>query len=71
MQLIFKKLLCNILVVASIMMPFQAAQVGMIGADQVTSSASAQTGRADINNFFSRAETIRQLDGEHVSKTLV
>lgn len=61
MKSILKKLLCHILVVASVMLPFQAAQAGMIGADQATSSASAQAGRSDINNFLSRTETIKQL----------
>jgi len=61
MQSIFKKLLCQILVIASIMMPFQTAQAGMIGAEQATSSTSAQAGRSDINNFLNRAETINQL----------
>jgi len=61
MQSMFKKLLCQILVIASVMMPFQAAHAGMIGAEQATSSASSQAGRSDINNFLSRAETITQL----------
>lgn len=56
-----KKLFCHFMVVATVMMPFQTAQAGMIGADQAGITASAQADRADINNFLSRAETINQL----------
>jgi len=69
MQSILKKLLCHILVIASVMMPFQAAQAGMIGVDQVSSTTSAQADRSSINNFLSRAETINQLQSMGVDPT--
>ncbi len=61
MRSILKTLLCYILVVASIVMPFQAAQAGMIGVDQVSSTMSAQADRSDVNNFLNRAATMNQL----------
>ncbi len=55
------RMICNFLVIAMAMLPFQSVQAGMIGTDQVISAASAQVERNTVLNFLSRSETVSQL----------
>ena len=55
-----KKTLCRMLIALMIWTPYQMAQAGMIGTEQVVSSAS-QTDRAALLNLVSRADVSRQL----------
>lgn len=54
-----KKLLCRMLVLLMIWTPYQVAQAGMIGTDQVVQTASAD--RSAVLNFVSRADVADQL----------
>jgi len=55
------RMICRLLIVALTMLPFQAAQAGMIGADQVVSAASAQADRQAVMSLLSRTEVAGQL----------
>lgn len=61
MKFSIRNLLCRVLVVAMMMLPFQTGQASMIGTDQLTSSATAQADRNTVINLLSRAETAREL----------
>ncbi len=54
-----KKLLCRMLVLLMIWTPYQVAQAGMIGTDQVVQTASADRGA--VLSFVSRADVAGQL----------
>ncbi|HLS87802.1 MAG TPA: PA2779 family protein [Burkholderiales bacterium] len=54
-----KKLLCRMLVLLMIWTPYQVAQAGMIGTDQVVQTASADRGA--VLSFVSRADVADQL----------
>jgi hypothetical protein len=49
------------MVLAIGMLPLQSVQAGMIGADQLISSAASQADRTTVSNFLNRAETAAQL----------
>lgn len=55
-----RQLLCRVLVLLMIWTPYQVAQAGMIGSDQVAQSAS-QADRSTVMNFVSRADVANQL----------
>src|SRR5947207_8268001 len=55
-----KQIICRLLMVLMAWTPFQIAQAGMIGTDQVVSSAS-QVDRTTVLNFVSRADVAGQL----------
>ena len=55
-----KRTLCRMLIALMIWTPYQVAQAGMIGTEQVVSSAS-QTDRAALLNLVGRADVSRQL----------
>ncbi len=61
MNLMLKRMLCQFLVLAMAMLPFQSGQAGMIGADQLTHSSASQLDRATVANFLERAETASQM----------
>ena len=61
MKFSIRNVLCRVLVVAMMMLPFQTGQAGMIGTDQATSAATAQADRNTVINLLSRAETARGL----------
>ncbi len=61
MKTTLKSLLCNFLVIATMMLPFQNGQAAMIGSDQAGNVASAQLERSNLINLLSRAETASQL----------
>jgi len=55
-----KSAICRLLIVLMAWTPFQWAQAGMIGTDQVVAS-TAQADRAAVLNFVSRADVASQL----------
>lgn len=54
--------ICRLLMVLMVWMPYQAAQAGMIGTDQVATTSS-QADRSAILSFVSRADVAGQLQG--------
>jgi hypothetical protein len=60
MKLTFKSLICQVLVIATMMLPFQTGQAAMIGTDQANTVASAQADRIALTGLLSRAETVSQ-----------
>ena len=61
MKSILTNMICRFLAVALMMLPFQYGQAGMIGSDQMNTHATAQTDRAVVVNFLSRAQTVNEL----------
>ncbi len=57
----FMRLICRLLVVSMVVLPFQSVQAGMIGADQVATAQSAQADRSAVLGLISRADVARQL----------
>ena len=55
-----KRIICRMLVLMMIWTPYQIAQAGMIGTDQVVQSTSS-TDRGAVLNFVSRADVADQL----------
>lgn len=55
-----KRIICRMLVLLMIWTPFQVAQAGMIGTDQVVQSSTAME-RSAVLNFVSRADVAGQL----------
>ena len=55
-----RRLLCRLLIVLMAWTPYQIAQAGMIGTDQVVAS-SAQADRNAVLGFISRADVAGQL----------
>ena len=55
------KMICRFLIVALMMLPFQAVQASMIGTDQAAAAASAQVERDAMLNLISRTEVAGQL----------
>ena len=56
-------MICRVLVIAMMMLPFQTGQASMIGADQANSAATTATVQLDrdvVVNFLSRAQTAEQ-----------
>ena len=62
MKSAWAKTICRLLVVLMIWTPYQIAQAGMIGTDQVaTTSPSSQADRSAVLGFVSRADVAGQL----------
>ncbi|MDO8595902.1 MAG: PA2779 family protein, partial [Sulfuricaulis sp.] len=57
------RMICRILIVSLMLLPFQAVQAGMIGTDRVAALASAQADRATVLSFASRSDVAGQLQG--------
>lgn len=55
-----KRIICRLLIVLMAWTPYQIAQAGMIGTDQVVASTS-QVDRSTVLNFVSRADVAGQL----------
>ena len=55
------RMMCRVLVVSMMLLPFQTVQAGMIGTDQMASVASAQADRASVLSLMSRADVASQL----------
>ncbi|HYT47069.1 MAG TPA: PA2779 family protein [Burkholderiales bacterium] len=60
MKSVWARTICRLLVVLMVWTPYQFAQAGMIGTDQVVSAAS-QADRAALLNFFSRSDVASRL----------
>ena len=60
MKSAFARTICRMLVVLMIWTPYQVAQAGMIGTDQLVSAAS-QADRNAVLGFISRADVAGQL----------
>lgn len=55
------KLVCHILIVTLMMLPFQMVQAGMIATDQAASAMSPQTDRGAVLSVIDRIEVASQL----------
>lgn len=60
MKSAWAKTICRLLVVLMVWTPYQVAQAGMIGTDQVATSSS-QADRGTVLSFVSRADVASQL----------
>lgn len=60
MKSVWARTICRLLVVLMIWTPYQIAQAGMIGTDQVA-TASSQVDRTAVLNFVNRADVAGQL----------
>ena len=60
MKSALKSLLCRILAITVLMLPFQTGQASMIGAGQAVSGASVQVDRDVVLNFLNRSQTVEQ-----------
>ena len=56
----FKKMICRFLAIALIALPFQTAQAGMIGTEQVNTAATVQADRNLVSSYLSRAQTVSE-----------
>ncbi len=61
MTSILKKMICQFMILAMAILPFQTSHAGMIGTGQLSSSAAAQADRTTVSNFLNRSETVSQL----------
>ena len=62
MKSAWAKTICRLLIGLMVWMPYQAAQAGMIGTDQVATTSS-QADRSAVLGFVSRADVAGQLQG--------
>jgi hypothetical protein len=70
MQACFRRFICRLLVVSTIMLPYSApTQAAMIGTEQAIGSAEAQRGK--VQGFVARADVQRQLAALGVEATAV
>lgn len=60
MNTAWARTICRLLVVLMALAPYQVAQAGMIGTDQIVASAS-QADRDTVLNFVTRSDVARQL----------
>lgn len=60
MKSAWAKTICRLLIVLTVWMPYQVAQAGMIGTDQVATTSS-QADRSAVLSFVSRADVASQL----------
>ncbi len=56
-----KSLISRLLIVAMMLVPFQAVHAGMVGTDQVSAAASAQASRDALLGTLARADVASQL----------
>ena len=54
----FKAVLCRLLAIAMMMLPFQTGQAAMIGSEQVNAAASVQLDRSVVADFLNRSQTV-------------
>ncbi len=55
------RLICHLLTVSMLLMPFQSIHAGMIGADQAAVATSVQADRATVLNLLNRSDVASQL----------
>jgi len=59
----FFRLVSRLLIVSSLVLPFQAAQAGMVGTDQMVAASHAmQNDREKVRNFLSRADVQAKME---------
>ncbi|OGA66525.1 MAG: hypothetical protein A3G81_02425 [Betaproteobacteria bacterium RIFCSPLOWO2_12_FULL_65_14] len=68
MKSAWAKTICRLLVVLMIWTPYQVAQAGMIGTDQVATTSS-QVDRSAVLSFVSRADVASQLQSMGLDAT--
>ena len=68
MKSAWAKTICRLLAVLMIWTPYQVAQAGMIGTDQVSTSSS-QLDRSAVLSFVSRADVANQLQAMGLDAT--
>ena len=70
MEALFRRFICRLLVVSTIVLPYSApAQAAMIGTEQAIGSVEAQRGK--VRSFVARAEVQSQLAALGVEATSV
>ncbi len=55
------RILCRVLAVALMVLPYQAAQAGMIGTDLAATAAGAQADRSTVASYLTRAQTVSEM----------
>ena len=55
------RMICHLLTVSMLLMPFQTIHAGMIGTDQAVAAASAQADRASVLSLMNRSDVASQL----------
>jgi len=61
MSSVLAQVLCRFLAVALMVLPWQAAQAGMIGTGQAMTPAGAQGERQTVSSYLSRAQTVSEM----------
>jgi hypothetical protein len=61
MNSVIKRTLCQFLIAATAILPFQMAQAGMIPVAEVLSQSTVAADRNTVTNFMLRGESVRQL----------
>jgi len=61
MSSVLTHVLCRFLAVALMVLPWQAAQAGMIGTGQAATPAGAQAERQAVSSYLSRAQTVSEM----------
>jgi len=62
MSTLLKKMLCQLLAVTLVVLPFQSVQAGMVGTEQVVSAAAAQQDRGVVMAYLNRAQTVTEME---------
>jgi hypothetical protein len=65
---LFYKLICQLLVVSMVLLPF-STQAGMIGTDQVVASATGQVNVDKVRDFVSRTDVVKQFEALGLTAT--
>jgi hypothetical protein len=60
------RMVCRLLIVSLLAMPFSPAMAGMIGTDAALTPASAQAGRASVLEALARTDVATQLQSQGV-----
>jgi hypothetical protein len=61
MKSVWTRTICRLLAALMIWAPYQIAQAGMIGTDQVATAASSQADRGTVLGYLNRSEVASQL----------
>jgi hypothetical protein len=63
------RVICRFLIASLLVLPFQGAQAGMIGADRIAASSNAQSERAALRDLMTRSDVASQLQSMGVSQS--
>ena len=66
---VFLRMLCRLLIVSLLAMPFSPAMAGMIGTDEALAASTAQASRATVLSALTRADVATQLQSQGVDPT--